>query len=252
VDGTLITGNEGVIQFFAGANTTVVADTDNQAITFSSSGGGGGGVVDSITAGEAIGVDSTDPAFPIVSVLRDPNSGLVLNVDNGLLINTGTGLNIISNTLNNGGVISVNNLTAGVSLISTDSSITITPDENAGTINLQTAAVVAPANGLISLDTLTWTLEPTTSGYYYATASGLSDQIDDGVPLSVTLQMGSLYTPTEVNDASGWWLIAAYPDKADGGSITFFLSTNGNTNPTGNSRAVNIYLSWAVAGPAVP
>ena len=138
VDGTLLTGAEGVIQFFAGANTTITTDVDNQAITFTSSGGGGG--INAITAGTGIGVDSADPAAPIVSTLLDANAGLSLSVDNAIFINTGDGLFVDGNVLKNSGVIAVNGVNGLVDLISSDSSITITPDAVANTINLQAVA----------------------------------------------------------------------------------------------------------------
>ena len=312
VDGTLLTGAEGVIQFFAGANTTITTDVGNQAITFTSSGGGGG--INAITAGTGIGVDSADPAAPIVSTLLDANAGLSLSVDNAIFINTGDGLFVDGNVLKNSGVIAVNGVNGLVDLISSDSSITITPDAVANTINLQNAGVVSistnganpvvgalnmtsgsgsgitltsgilnaqsvqivsnlgagngisitngfgtqkiissifPPNGLITLDSLVWTLDPTTSQFYKATATGLAGTLTPDTPITATIQILSLYTSAEIVDCAGWAMITAFPDSTDGGSITFFIKTNGGVNPTGNARAVNIAISYSVSGDPV-
>jgi hypothetical protein len=110
----------------------------------------------------------------------------------------------------------------------------------------------ALASGIIAFDELTWTLESTTSAYWSATATNLSTTItDDLTPLSTSLQMASLYTPAEVVKASGWRLIAAAPDGATGGNITFFINAGAGGDPNG-ANGVNINLSWGVLGLSAP
>jgi hypothetical protein len=290
----------------------IESDPTTQAITFTSSGGGGGGgIVNSVAGGTGIGVDSADPAAPIVSVLLNANGGLLVDENNEILINAGIGLAVNFNRLENTGVFSLNNLTAAINLISSDSSITITPDSGAGTINLQNAGVMSisttganpvvgalnmtsgsgsgitltsglldaqsitvstnldagtgisitngvgtqkiissvfPPNGLITLDSLLWTLDTTTSQFYKATATGLGATLTPDTPITATIQILSLYTSAEIVDCAGWALITAFPDSTDGGSITFFIKTNGDLNPSGNARAVNIAISYVVSG----
>jgi hypothetical protein len=123
----------------------------------------------------------------------------------------------------------------------------------AGGVNGATGPTgTALASGIIAFDELTWTLEPTTSAYWSATATNLSTTItDDLTPLSTSLQMGSLYTPAEVVKASGWRLIAAAPDGATGGNITFFINAGAGGDPNG-ANGVNINISWGVLGLSAP
>ena len=179
VDGTLLTGAEGVIQFFAGANTTITTDVGNQAITFTSSGGGGG--INAVVAGTGIVVSSVDPAAPVVSVNLAAESGLAVDVDNALYINTGTGLSRTGGDLVNTGVIALNAVDGVMNLISSDSTITITPDADAKTINLQ--SISGGSGG----QTLTY---PTAGTYTYTVPIPAGQEAGDPVRVQVYMKGG--------------------------------------------------------------
>jgi hypothetical protein len=127
----------------------ITSNPTTQAITLTSSGGGGGGgIVNSVVGGTGIGVDSTDPSAPIVSALLNADGGLSVDVHNEIFIKTGRGLTVNAGTLENIGVVGLNGVVGATNLISSDSSITITPDAGGGTIDLQ--AVGGGGGGVVN------------------------------------------------------------------------------------------------------
>ena len=99
-------------------------------------------------------------------------------------------------------------------------------------------------NGLPAVTEITWTLEPTTTAYYYGTITGISASLADTSILSTSLQIGSVNFPADITAAIALRLIACYPSADSGGSITFYI-TNSGTSPN-DPISANVFISWSV------